>query len=109
MNGDERHYLVLAKPHPLIVGVNDRTSNVSLHDRWTSQVFPNPASDHITVTCTEVIRDITIFDVSGRVQFNSRFVGTESIHLDLTRLPAGVYPTMVTTSLGSQWHMMMKR
>lgn len=108
MNGDQRPYLVLVKPHSEIVGVSELTNNNSFHDRWSSQVFPNPASDHVTIKCTEVICDITMFDVSGRTQINNTSIGSQTTFLDVTTLPAGVYPTMITTSLGIQWHMIIK-
>jgi len=38
-------------------------------------VYPNPISDHLTIKCTDqfVGREFTIFDISGRIHFRSRF------------------------------------
>jgi hypothetical protein len=105
-NGDQRPYLVLVKPHPLIVGVNEQLDTKSSYG--TANVYPNPATDHLTVTCTEVISNIVIFDTSGRTLINMNYISGGSTIVDVSTLAAGVYPMMMTTSRGDQWHKLIK-
>lgn len=109
VNGDQRPYLVLVKPHPVIISVNDQENDLSSPDQFSAHVYPNPATDHVTITCPEVITDIAIHDVSGRLLINCHSIGSETTHVDVSTLPSGIYPTMITTSRGSGWHMLVKR
>jgi hypothetical protein len=102
-NEDQRPYLVLVKPHPVIISVNDQESDLTSPDRFSAHVYPNPATDHVTITCPEVITDIVIHDVSGRTLVTRHSNGSETTHVDVSTLPSGIYPTMITTSQGRTW------
>lgn len=91
----------------MIVGVNEQADSHLSHGY--AQVYPNPATDQVTITCSEVISDIAIHDVSGRILINRQSISSESTQLDVSTLPAGVYPTMITTLHGIEWQMMVKR
>jgi hypothetical protein len=62
------------------------------------KVFPNPASDRTTVTCTLGKPDevaVSITDPSGRIILQTAFSretgGTHAVSLELRDIPSGVY------------------
>ncbi|MCH7639796.1 MAG: T9SS type A sorting domain-containing protein, partial [Bacteroidetes bacterium] len=57
-------------------------------------VYPNPATDRITVTASEIDGDVVLYDVLGRAVRRARLVAGKAA-LDTSRLPAGVYVVRV--------------
>jgi hypothetical protein len=68
------------------------------------RVFPNPASDVVTVTVgtqrAASAVDITIFDLQGRSVFTQAIKqsGTRAITIDVSDLPQGVYLLRISTA-----------
>ena len=66
------------------------------------RLHPNPASHTLTVTTPEEVRDIQVYDLSGRAVFRwfvASRTETESV-LDVGDIPAGSYILHVTTADG---------
>ncbi|MDR0206982.1 MAG: T9SS type A sorting domain-containing protein [Bacteroidales bacterium] len=55
-----------------------------------TKIFPNPASDFVTVQCSEMINSIKIMNNMGQV-VRTVFVNNIATHLDTSNLSAGVY------------------
>jgi hypothetical protein len=108
-NEDQRPYLVLVKPHPVIISIDDKVSDPTFPDGVSVQLYPIPVTDQVTIACSDAISDIVIHDVSGRILIDRHSIGSETTHVDVTALPTGLYPTQISTSLGSGWHMLVKR
>jgi hypothetical protein len=53
-------------------------------------IFPNPCDNVLCVSANDVIETITIYDAIGRSLIEHRF-HSETITLDLSALPAGIY------------------
>lgn len=71
------------------------TSNEVGLDR-VIQLYPNPASDYLTVSGLTEGSDLLITDISGRTVYQLKSV-PESVQLPVSELPAGVYSMLVTS------------
>ncbi len=54
------------------------------------QIFPNPALNSLTVTCTQKIASLTVTNPLGQVIYSQRH-DTKEAQIDVSTLPAGVY------------------
>lgn len=62
-------------------------------------LFPNPASEIVSVIMDAEIEEIEITDVLGRV-VHKQYVGANKVHIHVAGLPAGLYMFVVRTSVG---------
>jgi uncharacterized delta-60 repeat protein len=62
-------------------------------------VYPNPAQDILNIQTTEVIKDVQVYDVLGRVQKTMAVVNNQ---ITVSGLQAGMYLLRVSTSSGTQ-------
>ncbi len=68
-----------------VVGVNE----VSKHDL---RIYPNPAEDFLSIASDQIIRNISVSDLSGRIVFNRLLQnGVASYRLETTSLSPGIY------------------
>ncbi|MCR4964417.1 MAG: T9SS type A sorting domain-containing protein [Bacteroidales bacterium] len=63
------------------------------------EIFPNPASDNITVS-TEEEATMTIFDQTGRTFAQQHLVMGNNV-IDVSSYAAGIYYVRITTEKGS--------
>ena len=63
-------------------------------------VQPNPASEKVHVTCSQTIRNLFLYDVTGRECLRME-VGTAQTDVNLSGLPRGLYLLKVQTDSGS--------
>lgn len=71
---------------------NTNTTSVTTQDgevQWKS-VYPNPATDHLTITSSNDMERIEVLDALGRTHQSIRPNGTTHI-LDVTSLTSGIY------------------
>ena len=61
------------------------------HVRESLRVWPNPACGAVRVESTSPLRQITVYDLYGRVLFTVNDILDCSTVLDLTAFPAGIY------------------
>jgi len=61
-----------------------------------TKIFPNPASDFVTVKCSEMITSIQIMNNMGQV-IRTVSVNSDVTHIDTSNLSAGVYFVKVIT------------
>ncbi len=61
-------------------------------------IYPNPASDLITISFPISINDasIIIYDQLGKVQLSKRFFGKKEIQLDISSVKSGIYFMKIT-------------
>jgi hypothetical protein len=64
------------------------------------KVFPNPASDELTVNATNVIESLRIFDQNGRLVKEDYNFQSQTALLNIAALNSGSYLLVVTTSKG---------
>jgi hypothetical protein len=56
------------------------------------RVFPNPlANGFVTVTASERIEAILIFDTTGKLLVEEKVEALQSTYLDLTAIPSGTF------------------
>ncbi len=67
------------------------------------KVFPNPAQDFITIQLDELIREVQIFDLSGKLILQSNSLSKED-RIDLSGLSKGMYILKVNTLNNSYSH-----
>ena len=63
-------------------------------------VYPNPATNRITLTAPDAVQYVSIFDVDGREVYSVAAAGTTSLSIDVSRLPKGVYTVHANTAAG---------
>lgn len=62
----------------------------------TFSVYPNPATERLTINCNEAVREVSVMDVAGRTVITLN--NTNSI--DVRALAAGIYMLRVATENG---------
>ncbi|MEL6972404.1 MAG: S8 family serine peptidase [Bacteroidota bacterium] len=62
------------------------------------ELYPNPASDVVSVRVEDDIQQIVVFNVQGQEMFRRDYEGIEQTNLDVSTLAAGVYMISVQTT-----------
>ena len=74
-------------------------------------VFPNPFSEHLTVSITEEISDIlyvTLYDLNGKIVYFNKYGAIKDLNLNLHSLAPAVYLIKVNTSTKCFYAKMIK-
>ncbi len=79
------------------VGVPDLTQSNQL------TVFPNPVNDYITIKNKEVIQDIEIYDLAGKLVYRTQVQSAET-RLNVSDLSHGVYILKATAGNKHYYH-----
>lgn len=90
------------------------TGDIELFDNWGEQpvsvvenqlaeqgisLFPNPVSTQLTVSNSEVINSLRIFDLTGRMVY-SQTANSNTVQINVSELKQGVYVMQVMTANG---------
>ncbi|NOQ72343.1 MAG: T9SS type A sorting domain-containing protein [Crocinitomix sp.] len=67
----------------------------------TFTVYPNPATNHIQIGYSEIIKTVAIYDLSGQLILIEN-VGSKNTTLNITDLVKGMYLVQVTLQSGDQ-------
>ncbi len=70
--------------------VHGNPAAVETIETLQAQVYPNPANDFIFITHSDQLREITLYDLSGKELLRKTISGNES-ELNVSSLNAGVY------------------
>ena len=54
-------------------------------------VYPNPASEAITIKASDMLKELSVYDQTGRVVFLAANINRDSYEVNTSHLPAGVY------------------
>ncbi|MCH8032010.1 MAG: T9SS type A sorting domain-containing protein [Bacteroidetes bacterium] len=90
-NGPEREW-VYRTTEPVVVANEPEAPPAPTEGRLV--VYPNPATNRITVEASQDAEDVVLYDLLGRAVRRVRLVAGKAV-LDTTRLPAGVYVVRV--------------
>ncbi len=71
------------------VDVVEASSNAE-DDKIEVSVYPNPVADELHVTSSRAMETIRLFDMNGRVVYQSEAGGSEHL-IDMENLPSGMY------------------
>lgn len=77
-----------------------RKSSASKNDLQTD-FYPNPFSDHITLTFRESLTEeviVSLYDLNGRIVYLKKFAPAIEMNLDFSGLPYSVYVMKINTS-----------
>lgn len=66
-------------------------------------IWPNPVGDLLTIESASLIREVTIYDLSGRKILSKNFDGINSVEIGTAFLGAGSYLVNISTSNGVIW------
>lgn len=66
------------------------------HGNIHISVFPNPATDEVTIRSDQIINEIAIFNAAGSLMFQSGELKVNSNTQDLSELPEGIYMIRVS-------------
>jgi hypothetical protein len=64
-------------------------------------IFPNPSDGNAEVTSNEIMNEITVFDITGKVSFQIKDVNSKNYALFLNEYKPGVYFVNILTKSGS--------
>ena len=87
---------------------------ISENDFGTLSLYPNPAKNTLTVETSSPVREITVYDLTGRMMMTAgNGTNVESCHettlqLNISTLPAGVYLLNVATDKGAKMSKFVK-
>lgn len=60
-------------------------------------VYPNPANNRITIAASAAIRNVRVFDLTGKIVNSREGVNASTLNMDVNELPAGVYFVQINT------------
>ena len=83
-----------AAVEPEMANVNDVESNNGI------QIYPNPTDGELHINSNDVIKDINVTDMTGKVVLEKK-VDANNVDLNLSSAPQGVYSLKVTTEKDS--------
>jgi len=65
------------------------------------RIFPNPVSDQLNIESDDVIQQVAVFTVTGKIVLNTRETGQYHISIDVSTLPPGLYIIYINTASGN--------
>ena len=81
--------------------VDDAPASVSEANRLSPAVFPNPATDHLTIQVQETaLQQIALYNSIGQQVFTTATNGAQSYTVNVSELPQGIYFVEMQTTNG---------
>jgi hypothetical protein len=74
-------------------------SGVDSHNNDALSLWPNPARDHVTLSCTEPIQFVELRNAEGRI-VHSEYNENQEVTIQTSQLSAGIYLMTVHTQTG---------
>ena len=77
-----------------------QTVNIDDFTETNIQVYPNPATDNITISCESIdLANIQIIDISGKIIINRNIqFNNNSTSIDISNLESGVYNLIINSA-----------
>lgn len=85
----------------IVLGVND-------FDLSKLKYYPNPVNDLLTITYTDVIKNVEVFDLNGRLVITRNF-DNQTVQIDFGNLSSGTYMLNIKTNENSQFVKIVKK
>ena len=85
----------------IVLGVND-------FDLSKLKYYPNPVNDLLTITYTDAITNVEVFDLNGRLVITRNF-DNQTVQLDFSNLSSGTYMLNIKTKENSQFVKIVKK
>jgi hypothetical protein len=93
----EEGVIILASAHGLQSGTSEIFSvqlgqvSVVENSLHNIRIFPNPASDFIWIETSEIIKDLTVFDIAGRNMLSAGDLSSNPYQMNVKQLDSGLY------------------
>lgn len=91
-NGNNRYDNITLKG---TVTGNLSTENISLENKLN--LYPNPATDLFNISSVDGLKNVTVFDITGQVVYNSNFFNNDIATVSTVNWNKGVYIVNITT------------
>lgn len=88
------------QPCDEIIRVGLLTTSSEISTEGLSTIFPNPATDQITISSDYVIQKVAVHHIDGRLVYEQAGLATGEYTVDLSSLLAGLYLVLVTDDTG---------
>jgi choice-of-anchor B domain-containing protein len=72
-------------------------SNQSIKAEPEFTLYPNPCTDVLNLSCNEVVQQLIIYDLSGRIVMQQNPM-QKAVQINMTTLPSSVYVVEITTT-----------
>lgn len=74
----------------------------------TTCIYPNPALSVLNIENSELINEIWIIDITGKVVYKNDCVNNEQISIDINHLLSGIYSVIIMDSNKKEIHKLIK-
>ena len=83
-------------------------TSIEENEFYNSKLFPNPTTDYITLSSSQTIISITIYNSEGQLVENIRSVNVDQYKIGVDQYSNGLYFVKVTSDNGSYLHRFLK-
>lgn len=94
--------------HSFYVAIKEDPVGMDAANGQAFRIFPNPAADHVDITCPETIESIRLHSLSGTLLM-AETVNADAHHLDISALPQGTYLLTIVTADGAKTERFIKK
>jgi PKD repeat protein len=84
-------------------------SGVGENNTDSFAVYPNPTSGLVHVVYSDIIINVTVYDLSGQLVYQSGTNSSNSMSIDCTSFSRGVYTVQLTTAAGPVYSRIVKQ
>jgi hypothetical protein len=85
-------------PSHLVLPVDNTNTSIAEIDLFKVEIFPNPSNKLINIQSDEVIKLLTVFDLSGKKLLQT---SENTNQIDVTNFKSGVYLLVIETKKGT--------
>ncbi len=93
--GEYRLYTSVKLTKPALVGIDVFESNNN-----NNVLYPNPVSESLTITNTENLKEINIYNLLGSIVYSDLYTNGSNIRIDTQKLTPGYYFVRMETKQG---------
>lgn len=93
--GEYKLYTSVKLTKPALVGINLFDSDI-----YNNVLYPNPVSESLTITNTENVNDIYIYNLLGSIVYSNQYNNVSNIRIDTHKLTPGYYFVRMRTYQG---------
>ncbi len=88
-------YFIIKYAIPTVPRLANFQNNIQL------SIYPNPATDKLTIQSEENLSSIIIYDLQGKIVYQTGESDENSLDIDLNNFNSGTYITKITNSTGN--------
>ena len=94
--------------HSFYVAIEEDPVGMDAANGQAFRIFPNPAADHVDITCPETIESIRLHSLSGTLMM-AESIHAKTCRLHVSALPQGVYLLTIETRNGAKTGRFIKK